>query len=219
MSVKITKFVHSCLLVELPESGRNVLFDPGEYSPVPVGALPELQDIIITHKHPDHMDPTLIKKLRDRFPNVRITAPADAAAVLEQAGVADVQTNPTEGVSFFEAVHEGIRPLGTVDPPQENGVHYRHVLTHPGDSHHFRETMPILALPVTAPWGSAVEAARVALELRPQYIVPVHDWHWHDRARRELYERMEQRFGEEGIHFLRMPDGEAVIIPDLSADN
>jgi len=215
MSVKITKFVHSCLLLELPESGQSVLFDPGEYSPVPVEALPGLDDIIITHQHPDHMDPVLIKKLRSRFPNVRITAPADAATVLAQAGITGAQTSPGAGMNFFKAPHEGIKPLGMIDPPQENGVHYHHILTHPGDSHHFHETMPILALPVTASWGSAVEAARVALAVRPQYIVPVHDWHWHDRARAELYERMEKRFGEVGIHFLKMTDGEAVIIPDL----
>lgn len=216
MSVTITKFVHSCLLVELPEHGCSALFDPGMYSPVPVEALPDLQDIIITHQHPDHMDPVLIKKLRTRFPNVRITAPADAATTLAHAGVTGVQTSPAEGISFFESPHESSKPLGTADPPQENGVHYRRVLTHPGDSHHFHETMPILALPVTAPWGSVVEAVRVALTVHPKFVVPVHDWHWNEQARHELYERLEQRFVEEGIHFLQVIDGQPMVIPDAS---
>lgn len=218
MSVTITKFGHSCLLVELSEAGRNALFDPGVYSSVPVETLPELHDILITHQHADHMDGRLIKTLRAHFPRARITAPPDAGEMLKRAGVADVQTSPGEGFSFFEAPHEAIEPLYAAEPPRENGVHYDHVLTHPGDSHHFHETMPILALPVTAPWGSAVEATRIALELHPQYVVPIHDWHWKDEARSHLYDDMERRFAEVGIHFLKVRDGMPMVLSDIPID-
>jgi L-ascorbate metabolism protein UlaG (beta-lactamase superfamily) len=188
------------------------LFDPGMYSPLDVTALQALDDIFITHEHPDHMDPGLLKKLQVRFPNVRITAPASAQAILEQEGIANVQTSPPEAVQLFEAPHEGVRPFAESDPPQEIGIHYLGVFTHPGDSHHFHETKSILALPVTAPWGSVVNAVSVALELRPKYVIPVHDWHWRDEARQQLYDRLEARFSQEGITFMKMIDGASVEI-------
>lgn len=207
--MKITKFAHSSLLVEAPE--RVVLFDPGEYS-VPLLSrleLPRLDDIIITHQHGDHMDVDYIKALRAKFPEVRITAPADAKATLGQAGVANVATEASDGIRLFEAPHEAIRPFRMVDPPQEIGVHYLDMLTHPGDSHSFHETMPVLAMPVTAPWGSVVAAMRLALELKPRYVIPIHDWHWRDEARQGMYAAMAERFKADGIMFYSPVDGES----------
>jgi L-ascorbate metabolism protein UlaG (beta-lactamase superfamily) len=208
--MKITKFVHSCLLVET--ENRTALFDPGMYSPLDIETLKALDDIFITHEHPDHMDVDRIKQLRARFPGARITAPASAQMLLDQAGITGVQTSAPDGVCFFDAPHEAIRPLGMVDPPEEVGIHYLDLLTDPGDSHHFHETMPILALPLTGPWASTVLAVRVALELKPKYIVPVHDWQWRDDARQQMYDRLETRFAEEGITFIKMTDGKPVQI-------
>ncbi len=211
--MKITKFTHSCLLVEMPEPvNRSALFDPGEYSQFDIGKLQYLDDIFITHSHADHMDVQKIVQLREKFPEVRITAPADAAAQLAQASVTNVSLTPPNGVTFFEAPHEEIAPLGWGPQPGEIGVHYLGMLSDPGDSHTFTETMPILALPIQAPWGSTVEAVKVALDLKPRYIIPVHDWHWNTNARQQMYERLEKRFGEEGITFLKMADGEPVVI-------
>lgn len=208
--MKITKLVHSCLLVEMPD--RTALFDPGNMSEVDVDSLQWLDDIFITHKHADHMDVALIKQLREKFPDVRITAPADATEDLRQAGVSDVQTEPPEGVSFFDAPHEAIRPYMDADPPQELGYHYLGKLSHPGDSHSFSETMPILALPMQAPWGSTVDAVKLALELKPRYIVPIHDWHWSDAARTSAYDKLEKLFAENGITFLKLETGKPVVV-------
>lgn len=213
--MKITKFTHSCLLVEMPEPvNRTALFDPGMYSTIQIDKLQYLDDIIITHAHPDHMDVELIKQLHAKFPKVRITAPQEAQVALTQAGLGNVATATPEGVQLFDAPHEPIEPLGTAALPQESGIHYLHMLTNPGDSHHFRESMPILALPVTGPWGSVVRAVEVALLVRPKHILPIHDWHWHDQARTEMYDRLEQRFAEEGMTFYKLVDGEPVVIKD-----
>jgi len=211
--MKITKFVHACLLVETQD--RTALFDPGMFSTSLIPeALARLDDIFITHAHPDHMDIPLVKALRLRFPAVRITAPADAQATLAAGGIGDVQTTPPAGVRFFTAPHETVKPMGLTDPPQEIGVHYLDRLSHPGDSHHFSESMPILALPVSAPWGSTVGAVRAVLELvrRPQYILPIHDWHWRSEARLQTYERLKERFAAEGITFCSLIDGEPVTL-------
>lgn len=206
----ITKFTHSCLLVQTAD--RNALFDPGMYSTFVIDELPELQDILITHCHPDHMDISRLKLLQSRFPQVRITAPADAAVILTSGGIAGVQTTPPKGVRLFDAPHESIRPFADADAPQEYGYHYLDTLTNPGDSHSFTETMPILALPVQGPWGSVVGAMQAAMELRVQFIIPVHDWHWNAAARTQLYERMKTRFAERGVTFVDVVDGKPVTI-------
>lgn len=203
--MKITKLVHSCLLVETPD--RTALFDPGTMSTVDVEGLQHLDDIFITHKHNDHMDAELIKKLVAKFPGVRITAPSDAVQELAGAGIT-ASSNAPEGVSFFDSPHEVIRPFMAVDPPDESGIHYLGKLSHPGDSHSFHESKAILALPVQAPWGSTVNAVKLALELEPKYIVPIHDWHWSDQARESIYDRMEKFFAEQGITFVKAVNGE-----------
>lgn len=211
--MKITKFTHSCLLVEMPAPvNRTALFDPGNFSTLDVDKLEFLDDIFITHNHPDHMDPELIKQLVAKFPNARITAPDDAQQQLEQAGVKNVSSQTPEGVHLFEAPHEQIRPYFPANPPEEFGYHYLGMLSDPGDSHSFHETMPILALPVTAPWGDVVDATALALDLKPKYVLPIHDWHWRDEARQSMYNTLEQRFGEVGITFLKLVNGEPVVI-------
>src|SRR5579862_5314772 len=138
MHMIITKFAHSCLLVEntIPQACVG-LFDPGMYSTIKPSDISRLDDILITHNHPDHMDVDLIKQLITQFPNVRISAPVDAAEVLAKAGIENVSSEAESEVAFFEAPHETIKPLAMVDQPLENGIHYLGKVSAPGDSHHF----------------------------------------------------------------------------------
>ncbi len=203
--MKITKFVHSCLLVETPD--RTALFDPGVYNSLDVNALTRLDDIFITHIHADHMDEGLMALLALRFPGVRIIAPTEVVERLKAMNI-QASTEVPEGASLFASPHEHIRPFWPADPPQQIGVHYLDVLSHPGDSHSFKETKAILALPVQAPWGSTVGAVRLALELKPQYVIPIHDWHWNDEARAGAYAQLEKDFAERGITFIKAVNGE-----------
>lgn len=206
--MKITKLGHSCLLVEMPDPvGRTALFDPGVYSDVIVETLLFLDDIIITHIHSDHFNLELVKRLVSRFPAVRITAPVEVVERLNVEGIAATSATG-QGVMPFESPHEPISPLLPYDPPQEIGVHYLDTLTHPGDSHSFSETKAILALPVQAPWGSTNAAVKLALELKPQYVIPIHDWHWNDKARAGMYASMERVFSQNGITWIGPDDGQ-----------
>jgi L-ascorbate metabolism protein UlaG (beta-lactamase superfamily) len=208
--MKITKFVHSCLLVETPD--RVAIFDPGVYSAeaFDVDSLTRLDDIFVTHVHGDHCDPEFIKRLIAKFPTVRITTTEEAAAKLLAEGIKATTTPPT-GATFFDSPHESIAPL-IATPPQEIGVHYLDALSHPGDSHSFKETKAILALPVQAPWGSSARAIQLVLELKPQHVLPIHDWHWRDEARELMYERFEQVFSDNGIRFYKLQTGQPVEI-------
>lgn len=210
--MKITKLVHSCLLVEMPAPvNRTALFDPGSMSTIDVDSLEYLDDIIITHNHSDHMNLDLVKKLVAKFPGVRITAPAEVVDQLNAESI-PATSAASEGITFFDSPHEAISPFFPSDPPQEIGVHYLDKLTHPGDSHSFKETKAILALPVQAPWGSPNNAVKVGLELGPRYIIPVHDWQWNDQARESSYASMEKVFGAAGITFIKAVNGEPFVL-------
>jgi L-ascorbate metabolism protein UlaG (beta-lactamase superfamily) len=203
--MKITKFEHSCIMVEVPD--RTAIFDPGVMSEgaLDVSKREFLDDIFITHAHEDHLSIDLIKKLAEKFPDVRITATEQVVNQLQEEGI-KASNLPPEGVEFFTAPHEPVEPaFPMVD---EIGIHYLNKVTHPGDSHTFTESKEILLLPVAAPWGSMVKAINLAIELGPKHVVPIHDWHLRDEARIQLYGLMENLFNEHGIKFYKAETGQ-----------
>ena len=206
--MKITKLVHSCLLVETAD--RTALFDPGVMSTVPIDTLTKLDDIVITHGHSDHFDLDLVKRLTTRFPDTHITAPDEVVTQLNSESI-PATSAASSGIAFFDSPHQAVYPIMATEP-QELGIHYLDQLSHPGDSHSFHETKAILALPVQAPWGSSVDAVLLALKLKPKYVIPIHDWHWRDEVRESMYIRMQQIFDEQGMTFISAVNGEAFTI-------
>src|SRR4051794_27121798 len=162
--MKITKFIHSCLLIETVE--RTALFDPGGYSSaaIDLNNLTRLDDILITHEHGDHFDIDFVRRLAAKFPKVRVTSTGPVVSQLADAGI-DASSRAPVGAELFESPHESKAPLMPVAPEQV-GVHFLDLLSHPGDSHSFKETKSILALPVQAPWGTSFNAAALALHLK-----------------------------------------------------
>jgi L-ascorbate metabolism protein UlaG (beta-lactamase superfamily) len=210
--MKITKFVHSCLLVEMPSPvNLTALFDPGVMSEgaLNIDELLYLDHIIVTHEHSDHFSVKLIKQLVAKFPNVRITSTPVVVERLAAEGIIATD-QPSAALVFFSAPHESVAPLWP--QPEAIGVHYLDRLTHPGDCQSFTETKPVLALPMTAPWGSVIAAVNLALKLKPKYVLPIHDWHWRDEARIRMYEDVEQALAKEGITFLKLENGVPVTL-------
>lgn len=196
MLMKITKYVHACLVVET--DGRVAMFDPGamSYPVFNTNRLSRLDDIFITHNHGDHYLVPFIRELRDKFPNVRITTTKEVTEELKKEGI-EAQSEAPEGVEFFDSPHESVAPL--FPQPEEIGIHYLDKLSDPGDSHSFKETKEILALPITAPWGSSIKALNLALDLKPKHVIPIHDWHWSDEARKQMYDSYESALLKAGI--------------------
>jgi L-ascorbate metabolism protein UlaG (beta-lactamase superfamily) len=211
--MKITKLAHACLLVEMPEPlNRTVLFDPGEMSVdlVHAAQLRFLDDIVITHEHYDHYNEPLIHELVAQFPQVRILAPESVISQLAQSGITTASTLPSAGLTVFDAPHEPIAPLG--EAPEAIGAHYLDTLTHPGDCHHFAESKAILALPIAAPWGKLTRAAEIIAELKPQYVIPIHDWMLKDSWRESTYARLAQYCEKLGVNFVQPVDGQAFVL-------
>lgn len=206
--MRLTKFGHSCVLVEVDEGGRGRagLFDPGGWSDVHVDKIAWIDDVFISHIHGDHMDLDRLHQVVGKFPDVRITGPTEVVTFLRKHGfkqAADVM--PADTVAFVSP-HEEVRPFGSV-VPAEIGIHFMGVYTHPGDSHSFAKTMSVLALPVVAPWGSTRRALELALHLKPKYVLPVHDWFLSDTARIWTYQTMAGILASAGIKLLMPENG------------
>lgn len=208
--MKLTKYGHSCLYIEL--DGKAVLFDPGVFSPVPVETITKLDYICITHEHPDHFDKEVMAQLHAKFPDVRVIAPKAMDAELHSLGMSKPDTVPAE-VQLFNSRHEQIAPFGG-EVPEQIGIHYGALLSHPGDSHTFSETKAILALPIVGPWGATRRAVELALELNPRIVIPIHDWFLSEQATIWYYDRLVQVLGEHGIRFVPLKAGESILLDE-----
>ena len=143
MQVKITKYGHSCVLVEAEERGkpRVALFDPGGWSELDLDTIGWIDDVFVSHIHGDHCDPSKLQQIVAKFPDVRITAPTDVVKLLREQGLHQAADVIPAGATPFASPHEEVRPFGAV-VPEEIGIHFLGVYTHPGDSHSFAAAMP-----------------------------------------------------------------------------
>lgn len=207
--LKVTKYGHSCVLVETEE--RVALFDPGVWSDLDVDSLERVDRILITHIHADHYKPELVKAVVAKFPEAKIVAHESIQKQMKEDGIEATMKDGTKCSCYFEAEHEAI-PVPGAGVPHNNGFHFQDVFTTPGDSHSFSETKKVLALPIIAPWGSTTEAVNLALELKPEYVLPIHDWHYHEKGLTWLYGLLEKSFEGSGIKFLKPVNGEVIEI-------
>ena len=208
--MKISKHLHSCLLVE--EKGKTFLIDPGIFTyqekALDINKLEKLDYILITHEHPDHMYMPFVQELLTKFPNTKIIT---NNAIVEQLAKENIAAT-YEGdaiVSVTKVPHE---KLWDSEPPENVMVTIFNKLASPGDSHHFETKAEILALPVVAPWGSTIEAVNLALKLQPKVIIPVHDWMYKDGVRQMMNQRLAEFFKTKGIDFKSVETGEIIEI-------
>jgi L-ascorbate metabolism protein UlaG (beta-lactamase superfamily) len=180
-TMKITRFGHAAVLVEV--AGTRVLLDPGTFSVDDTFALTDLDAIVVTHQHPDHLDQHRAPALLERNPGaVLLCDPETAASVsfgtwtensdgLETA-VGDVTLR---GVGARHAVILPSIPrvanvgvlLSAPDEP---------VLFHPGDTYEYSpDGVDVLALPLSAPWAKASETVEFVQRVSPASMFPIHD--------------------------------------------
>ncbi len=206
--MKISKHIHSCLLVQ--EQGKVVLVDPGNYSyeekALDIHRLNQLDAIVITHEHPDHMYIPWIKEILTKFPHTPIVTTESAVKLLQEEGIS-ATSEENEFIQLEPVPHERI---WVGNPVQNVKATLFGTLTTPGDSHTFHGTANILALPVQAPWGSTTRAVELALELKPKVIIPVHDWMWKDGFRKSMYQRLKDFLATQGIDFKAVETGDVV---------
>lgn len=182
MDVTVTKLVHACLLVEA--NGNRTLVDPGIFTwqdeRFDLSMVEGVDRILITHEHPDHVNANLVSAVLERSNGAVVETTPSLQLILGEQGIDAV----TEGTPQFAAPHERI-PTGP--GPQNVGFHVEGAISHPGDSHSFVETMPILAMPFAAPWGSLVAGVDRTRLVKPLYAIPIHDFALSEGGRDFMY--------------------------------
>jgi L-ascorbate metabolism protein UlaG (beta-lactamase superfamily) len=207
--MRLRKFGHSCLLLE--ERNESLLFDPGQPDFLDPNATPDtfasVSLIVVTHWHPDHADPDLIRRIVERS-GAKVLANADAQRALGSVGVEAIV--PEDGIRSFGAftlrvVRSPHAPILGSIPPENTAYLVNDRLLNPGDSFDGRlaefKGVPVLALPVTAPWTTELDSAGFADRVAPTRVVPVHDGYLREFFRQRRYQAFGQHFERKRIGF------------------
>ena len=173
--MQITRYGHSCLLVE--DGDARVLLDPGAFSKG-FEQLRGLTAVLITHQHFDHLDADRLRPLLEENPDARLyvdegTGPqlADLPHTLVAAGdVLDVGVRVDVLGSQHAVIHEDLPRIPNV------GYLVAERFFTPGDALTVPEAeVEILGLPTAAPWLKLSEAVELFRAVRPRRAFPVHD--------------------------------------------
>lgn len=182
--MKIQKFPQSCLLVET--NNKKILIDPGslKYKDEYFDIWNSVDAIFITHKHPDHCNEPVLKKInsnikiystnevKETYPNLNITVIKENDVIK----IGDVK------VEVVHAIH-GYQPLLKGDKEVHENVGYiiddgNNRLYVTSDTICFRNDYKadILCVPVTGHGltMSAFEASLYAKEVGAVLTIPVH---------------------------------------------
>jgi len=176
--MKITKYGHSCLLIE--EKGARLLIDPGSFSAGFEG-LTDIGAVLYTHQHFDHFDPSKLKLIQKNNPGVRILADEGTAAQIRPENPNVTVARHGEVVEIGGVTVEVIgREHAEIHPsiPGISNVGYLvgGKLFHPGDAFTpVGRELEVLALPLVAPWSKVQETADYLLEVSPRIAFPIHD--------------------------------------------
>lgn len=182
----LTKFAHSCFTLTI--NGQSLVVDPGVYTDD--FAMPQqVAAVLITHAHPDHCSPALIKRIIQAFPEAEIISVDDiivdstTISLLEgtlsvRYAIAAVPGDTRQigpfTLEFFGGEHAVVSPdiprLHNLAALINNRIYY------PGDSFALpQRPIDVLALPVAAPWLKFSEARSFLQAVAPRLAFPVHD--------------------------------------------
>jgi L-ascorbate metabolism protein UlaG (beta-lactamase superfamily) len=173
--MQVTHFGHSCVLLDT--GAARILLDPGTFSSG-FEDLTGLDAVLVTHQHPDHLDPERLPRLLDANPDVRLVVDPGTAEQLDvpHEVVEPGATVPVAGarVQVLGGRHAVIHPDIPVIPNNAYLVDGTHL--HPGDSLTVVPPGPldVLFLPTAAPWQKLTDAVDYLRRVAPRTAVPIH---------------------------------------------
>jgi len=207
--MKITKYLHSCLVFEL--DGYKLLVDPGNFTFVEGLVKPDdfadVDAMIITHIHPDHYYPENIKKILAIKPMPVYTV-AEVSKAMEKEGIESTvwEAGPHQlGPFKLEAISIVHEPLLDNPTPQMMGLVINDKILHPVDSMEdallkYKE-IELLIMVSMAPFANELRIAGFADKLQPKQILPVHDGYAKDFFIEARYKNYFAHFEKQGIAF------------------
>ncbi len=195
--MQITHLGHAAVLVET--GSARILIDPGNFSDAWHG-LTDLDAILVTHKHPDHLDPEHLPALLTANPAAKLYVEpsiddqpsASPLAPEEQVAVGDVLITAVGGQHAL--IHRDIPRIGNVGYVLRSEG--QPSLFHPGDA---LDTTPdgidILAVPAYGPWAAMKETIDFVRAVGALEGFPIHDELLSDRGRGLILNRVNEMTG------------------------
>lgn len=176
--MRITHFGHACVLVELPQPGARILIDPGTYS-ADFEQLRDLDLILVTHAHPDHLDADRLHALAQHNPNATIVHSPGATTVLTGLTTTVAVPGDKLTVSGVEITVTGTGEHACIhaDLPgsDNNGYLIGGLVLHPGDAlDPPGADVDVLLAPAGGPWLKIGESIDYVRAIAPRVVVPIH---------------------------------------------
>ena len=180
--MQITHLGHSCVLVESDDA--RLLVDPGGFTPG-WEDVRDLDAVLVTHEHADHLDRDRLPALLAGNPGARLVAEPGVAGqlsgTLEREAEALQPGSSTAVGSVSVTATGGRHAVIHADIPRVGNVGYLvsaggTVLYHPGD---MLEAVPdgvdVLAVPLSAPWQAVKETVEFVRAVHAPVAFPIHD--------------------------------------------
>ena len=180
----LTKLGHSCVRFE--KDGTRLVIDPGVWSGPDV--LAGASAVLVTHEHPDHLDDSQVRAALAASPGLELWANETVAGKYAEFGgrVHAVRHGDAVSVAGFEVAVYGSdhAVIDSAIPVIRNtGFLVDGQVFHPGDSFTVPgERVPVLLVPVTAPWLKFSEAADYLRTVAPERAYWIHDALLNDKA-------------------------------------
>lgn len=177
--MQIVHFGHSCVLLETGTA--RLLFDPGKFS----SGFEELRDldaILVTHQHFDHLDTDRLPALVRANPGAQLVTDEDTVAEIVKLDLRSTTARPGDQLTLAGATvtvvggrHATIHPDFAM-PTNAGFVVDAGAFYHPGDALFVPEQeIDVLGLPMSAPWLKTSEAIDFLRGVNPRVAVPIHE--------------------------------------------